>query len=272
MKLSHAVDTMRRPVLGVAVSVCDYAAVGNAVMAAAGARAALTVTALAVHGVMTGALDREHRARLNALDLVVPDGQPVRWALNRLHRAGLDDRVYGPELMLRILAAAAAARCPIFLYGSTADVLDRLRTNLSARFPGLTIAGAKPSQFRRLSVEERDVLAGEIRASGARITFVALGCPRQEVWTYEHRGLLEMPIVAVGAAFDFHAGTSRQAPAMLQAAGLEWTFRLAHEPRRLWRRYVLLNPLYLMLLALQWIGTVRFDDSTRTTPTEVRFG
>jgi len=269
---SRAPDVTRQPVLGVKVSVCDYTSAVKAVIDAAQARRRLTVSALAVHGVMTGALDREHRARLNALDLVVPDGQPVRWALNGLHRAGLRDRVYGPELMLRIAAQACRARYPVFLYGSTSDVLDKLQANLVTRFPGLVICGARPSQFRRLSVEERDVLANEIRASGARITFVGLGCPRQEAWTYEHRELLDMPIVAVGAAFDFHAGTMPQAPAMMQATGLEWAFRLFHEPRRLWRRYVLLNPLYVALVVMQRLGTVRFDACSQTTPGELRFG
>jgi exopolysaccharide biosynthesis WecB/TagA/CpsF family protein len=121
-------------------------------------------------------------------------------------------------------------------------------------------------------VPERDAVAERIRQSGARITFVGLGCPRQEVWAYEHRALLDMPIVAVGAAFDFHAGTARQAPPALQTAGLEWAFRLVQEPRRLWRRYVLLNPLYLFCLTLQLLGATRFDSATHTVPPELRFG
>src|SRR5205823_13604830 len=169
--------------------------------AAARERRPLAVSALAVHGVMTGVLDREHRYRLNHFDLLVPDGQPVRWALNALHRARLKDRVYGPTLMLKTCERAAEEGLPIFLYGSTAEVLAELQANLLRRFPTLRVAGTMPSRFRRLSAAERDETAAAIRASGAALTFVGLGCPRQEVWAFEMREALSMPVLAVGAAF-----------------------------------------------------------------------
>jgi N-acetylglucosaminyldiphosphoundecaprenol N-acetyl-beta-D-mannosaminyltransferase len=246
-------------VLGVQVDATDYREAVERIVAAALAGTGMTVSALAVHGVMTGALDPVHRYRLNHLDLVVPDGQPVRWALNFLHGAGLADRVYGPTLMLKLCERAAREALPIYLYGSRAEVLERLKARLPERIPGLSIAGAEPSRFRLLAPRERLEVAARIRRSGAAMTFVGLGCPRQEVWAYEHRETLGMPIVAVGAAFDFHAGTLSQAPAILQAHGLEWLFRLAHEPRRLWRRYLYLNPLYLSLVALQGLHLRRFD-------------
>lgn len=257
------IDHGKHNVLGVRVDAVDYEAAVERVISAACERRPLSVSALAVHGVMTGVLDGEHRHRLNRFDLIVPDGQPVRWALNLLHRARLPDRVYGPNLMLRVCERAAAERLPVFLYGSTEDVLTALRENLCQRFPRLRVAGSRPSLFRRMTPAERDEVAAEIRASGAAVTFVALGCPRQEVFAYEMRERLGMPVLAVGAAFPFHAGKLSQAPRFMQRRGMEWLYRLASEPRRLWRRYLLLNPLYLTLLFCQLVR-VRTADPDRT--------
>lgn len=267
------VDKGKQNVLGVYVDAIDYEAAVERIMAAAQARQAMAVSALAVHGVMTGVLDPTHRYRLNALDLAVPDGQPVRWALNWLHRAGLTDRVYGPTLMLKLCERASREGVPVYLYGSRPAVLAALEANLRARFPGLIIAGTQPSKFKQLSLEERDEVVEAIKRSGAALTFVGLGCPRQEVWVYEYRDRLSMPLVAVGAAFDFHAGAVSQAPARLQNLGLEWLYRLVQEPGRLWKRYVLLNPLYLALLVLQALGLKRFDPAQAEAPLrEMRYG
>src|SRR6266542_1888062 len=189
-----------------------------------------------------------HGYRLNHFDLVTPDGQPVRWSLNLLHGTGLTDRVYGPTLMLEICAIAATMRIPIYLYGSTEPVLGRLQASLHQRFPGLVVAGAEPSKFRRTTAEER-----------AAITFVGLGCPRQEVFAYEYRDALSMPVVAVGAAFDYHAGALREPPRFIQRAGLQWLYRLAQEPKRLWNRYTVLNAAYVGRLALQGLGLAQMD-------------
>lgn len=266
------IDRGRHNVLGVLVHAVDYEAAVARIAAAARARRPLAVSALAVHGVMTGALDAAHRHRLNALDLVVPDGQPVRWALNWLYRARLPDRVYGPTLMLKTCERAAAEGLPVFLFGGTPELLDALQVNLRARFPNLQFAGARASRFRRLTPEERDETVAAIRASGAAITLVGLGCPRQEVWAYEFRQALSMPILAVGAAFNFHAGLLPQAPPALQKRGLEWLYRLAREPRRLWRRYLLLNPLYVLLLLLQAARLRAFDPRGAAPREELLYG
>ncbi len=250
----------KRNILGVGVSVTDYSRTVAAIIAAARARTSLSVTALAVHGVITGVQDRDHRWRLNRLDIVTPDGQPVRWALNMLHGAGLKDRVYGPDLTLKICEAAAEAGEPVYFYGSKPEVLKELGSSLLKKFPKLRIAGSRPSLFRRSTADERLAINEEIRESGARIVFVGLGCPRQEVWAYENAKALGLPVIAVGAAFDFHAGLLAQAPRVLQDKGLEWAFRLVKEPKRLWRRYFLLNPLYVSLFLLQWTGLSRFQD------------
>ena len=241
----------RHPVLGVGVWAVDYDYAVDRVIAAAKDSRPYSVGALAVHGVMTGHLDDEHARRLNSLDLVVPDGQPVRWALNWLHGTGIPDRVTGPELTLRVLAACERERLPVYFYGSRREVLDRLTSKLGERYPDLIVAGAEPSCFRQIEEAEARALAARIRRSGARVVFAGLGCPRQEVWAFEYRDLVSLPILAVGAAFDFHAGLLRLAPAPLQRWGLEWAYRFVQEPRRLWRRYLLLNPLYLWRVGLQ---------------------
>jgi hypothetical protein len=245
------IDHGKLNVLGVQISAVDYAAAVERILSAARQGQPLAVSALAVHGVMTGVLDQSHRYRLNSFDLLVPDGQPVRWALGWLHGRKLPDRVYGPTLMQHVCQRAAAESLPIFLYGGMDGLLQKLEWRLIEQHPGLKIAGKRPSAFRQLTAIERDDAAAEIRASGARITFIGLGCPRQEVFAFEMRRLLPMPLLAVGAAFNFHAGILSQAPPMLQRHGLEWFYRLKQEPRRLWKRYLLLNPLYLALLGLQ---------------------
>ena len=263
----------KRNVLGILVDAVDYDGAVKRIVRAAEAGQPLSVSALAVHGVMTGVLDPSHCYRLNHLDLVVPDGQPVRYALNWLHGTRLKDRVSGPLLMLQLCEVAAARRIPIFLYGSRPEVLAALQARLRDRFPSLIIAGAEPSKFRPLSAREKAETVERIRGSGARITFVGLGCPRQEVWIYEYRDVLPTPILAVGAAFDMHAGYLPRAPMLLQNAGLEWLYRLWHEPRRLWRRYLYLNPLFVGHLTLQLTHLRRYDPSDTTAPvSELSYG
>lgn len=254
------IDRGKRSVLGVGVDVIDYDGAAQRIIAAAKEGKSLMVSALAVHGVMTGALDPEHRYRLNRFDLITPDGQPVRWALRFLYGERLADRVYGPNLMLEICVRCATAGLPIYLYGSRPEVLQALAENLQRQLPALQIAGSEPSKFRQITVDEATDVDARIQASGARLVFVGLGCPRQEVFAFEHGRALSMPVIAVGAAFDFHAGLLKQAPKWMQDRGFEWLFRLGVEPRRLWRRYVYLNPAYMAMIAAQKLGlfTSRF--------------
>jgi len=262
------IDFGKRNLLGVNINAIDYeAAVGYFVDAAKQSKR-LTVTALAVHGVMTGALDSEHRHRLNRFDLVVPDGMPVKWCVNLLHKTGLKDRVYGPNLMLKVCEAAAQEGLPLYFFGTQSETLEKLIENLKAKFPELLIAGCQPSQFRKLNEEENVAMVQRIKSSGAKITFVGLGCPRQEIWAYELGDQLNMPVFAVGAAFPFHAGMLPQAPAWMQNNGLEWLFRLLSEPRRLWKRYLYLNPAYLTLVGLQWLKLRNVDPMSTKEPTQ----
>ncbi len=267
------IDYGKYNILGVGISAVDYESAVEKIIAAAREKRPFAVSALAVHGVMTGALDAVHRHRLNKLDLVVPDGQPVRWALNWLDNIKLPDRVYGPNLTLKVCERAANENLSVYLYGSQTEVLKKFETNLKAKFPKLRIAGKQPSRFRQVTPGEQQEIAQTIKASGASIVMVGLGCPRQETWVFENRELISMPLLAVGAAFDFHAGTVSQAPAWLQKRGLEWFYRLAQEPQRLWKRYLYLNPLYLTLIALQLLKIKKTElEETSAPVNQMRFG
>jgi exopolysaccharide biosynthesis WecB/TagA/CpsF family protein len=244
----------KRSVLGVHVDVIDYEAAVSRVLAAAQTASPLTLSALAVHGVMEGARDPRLLHRLNEIDVVAPDGQPVRWALGLLHGEWLSDRVYGPQLTWLVLGAAARDGLPVYLYGSRPDVLERFAAAAVDAHPGLVVAGAEPSLFRTASVAEQVEIASRIRASGARVVLVGLGCPRQEVFVSALGETVGLPMLAVGAAFDYHAGSLRKPPAWMQRAGLEWVWRLALEPRRLWRRYLLLNPAFVVGVLRQRLG------------------
>lgn len=266
-------DYGKHNLLGVQINAVDYEAVIEAIMCAAHERRPLGVAALAVHGVMTGVLDREHCYRLNQLEWVVPDGQPVRWGLKLVHGVSLPDRVYGPTLTLKLCERLAADELSLFLFGGRQATLTRLAERLCAAYPRLRIAGTRPSQFRKLDSGERDQLVQEIRDSGADVTLVGIGCPRQETWAYEYRQRLSMPVLAVGAAFAFHAGELSQAPAWMQASGLEWFYRLLCEPRRLFGRYVLLNPSYVSLLLLQMMRVYTLSPDRGQAPkSEILWG
>lgn len=262
----------KKNVLGILIDAVDYEAAISFVFECATQNRGAMISALAVHGIMTGVLDPEHKFRLNGFDLLVPDGQPVRWVMNWLYGTRLLDRVYGPELMRRICERAASERTPIYLYGSTTPVVTSLAQSLTTMFPSINIVGCEPSTFRKLNPDEKTALQQRIQSSGASIVFVGLGCPRQEIFAYELRGSLSAPILAVGAAFPLLAGTLPQAPPWMQRYGLEWLFRLLAEPRRLWRRYLYLNPAYLILVTLQRFGLRHFSPQGRAPAKQLLMG
>jgi exopolysaccharide biosynthesis WecB/TagA/CpsF family protein len=266
-------DLGKRNVLGVLVDAVDPDTAVNRVVLAAREGRPYAVTALAVHGVMTGVEDPVQRYRLNRFDLVTPDGQPVRWALNWLYGAKLSESVHGSGLMTEVCRAAAAEGLPIFLYGSRPEVLDRLQQSLLRRFPDLRVAGSEPSRFRRTTLEEKKEIIDRILASGAAITFVGLGCPRQEVFAFEYREALGMPVLAVGAAFDYLAGFLTPPHPLVRRFGLEWVHRLLQEPGRLWKRYTVVNVRYVIALALQLAELERPDPTAVEAPTdEILYG
>jgi N-acetylglucosaminyldiphosphoundecaprenol N-acetyl-beta-D-mannosaminyltransferase len=207
-----------------------------------------------VHAVMASAEDPQLRAALLGSSLNVPDGQPLVWAINALGHS-LAGRVYGPELMSRSCARAASSHRRLYLYGGrNQGALVQLALNLRQRHPGVRIVGGYSPPHRPLTADEQDAVVAEINRSRADVVWVGIGVPKQEKWMATMRSRLEAPVlVGVGAAFDFHAGLVPQAPMWIQEAGLEWAYRLAHEPRRLWRRYVRYNPRFLSSFGRQWL-------------------
>lgn len=198
-----------------------------------------------VHGVMESQRDPELLAIHNASGLTTPDGMPMVWAG---HKAGAEwmDRVYGPDLMLNVLARAAERGWSSFLYGGKDGVPELLAEKLTERIPGVKFAGMYSPPFRPLTEEEDEAIVKRINDSGAQLVWVGLSTPKQERWMAAHRDRLNAPAMfGVGAAFDFHAGLVPQAPPWMQRNGLEWFYRLTKEPKRLWRRYFQNNPAYL---------------------------
>ena len=201
---------------------------------------------------------------LNRGDLNLPDGTPVAWAGRRAGIADLPGRVYGPDLMLATMdESVRRGGIRHYLYGSSPDVVTELRAQLTSRFPGLDIAGTESPPFRDLTTEEETETVQRIVTSGANLVWVGLGTPKQDVFVDRFRSRLPAPLVAVGAAFDFISGSVSQAPPWMRENGLEWAYRLAREPRRLWRRYLIGNAVFLYGLSR---GVQVIDGQTRPSP------
>lgn len=243
-----------RYLLGMRVDATSYRDATDRVLAWAKAGESRYVAVATVNNVMHSVDDASFRKVMNASDLVTPDGVPLVWGLRAL-RVGRASRVYGPQLTPHVLRAAERDRIPVGFYGGTQDVLDALLTRVREDFPALPVAFAFAPPFRPLTGEEDEQVTRDIDASGARILFVGIGCPKQERWMAAHRPFVRAVMLGVGAAFDFLAGSKRQAPALMQRLGLEWLFRLVSEPRRLWRRYLRQNPRFLVLFGRQVLRT-----------------
>jgi exopolysaccharide biosynthesis WecB/TagA/CpsF family protein len=204
------------------------------------------VSALAVHGLMASLSDKKLGTLINKIDLIVPDGQPVRWALNSFYKLGMKDRVYGPELTLHVLRKANRDGLKIFLYGSTGSTLNAFEDFIRNNYPQVIICGVHEDRFREATDDEGLSDIKKINSSGAHIVLVGRGCPGQEFWVANHKGSINAAMMAVGAAFDFHAGVLDQAPKWMQDKGLEWLYRLIKEPRRLWKRYFFTNSSFIL--------------------------
>ena len=239
-------------IVSVPLSLIDYRQTLDWIDAMVAERRRGYVCVCNVHTVMASGEDRQLRDALDSSSLNVPDGQPLVWALNALGHQ-LRDRVYGPELMSKACAAAADNGQRFYLYGGrNQGALVQLALNLRQRYPGIKIVGGYSPPHRPLTAEERAAVAEEINHSRADVVWVGIGVPKQEKWMAEMRPLLNAPVlIGVGAAFDFHAGLVPQAPNWIQESGLEWAYRLVHEPRRLWKRYLRYNPMFVGAFARQ---------------------
>lgn len=241
-------------VLGVPLALTDYRRTIDWMDATVDAGGRGYVCVAATHTVMACQEDPELREAVLRSSLTVPDGQPLVWAMSALGH-GLPSRVYGPELMDRHCARAAQNGTRIYLYGGRdRRALKALAGTLRERHPGLRIVGGWSPPFRRLTAEEDARVVADINDSGADVVWVGIGVPKQEKWMANHRDVLHAPVlVGVGAAFDFHAGLIPQAPRWMQSSGLEWAYRLAQEPTRLWKRYARYNPRFVGGFAAQWL-------------------
>jgi N-acetylglucosaminyldiphosphoundecaprenol N-acetyl-beta-D-mannosaminyltransferase len=246
-------------VLGVRVSAVNLESATRRIVAAVREHRCEYVCVRDAHGVIRCQKDAELRSAHNRAFLVTPDGMPLVWALKRAGHSG-SGRVYGPDLMLAVIEAGLSGGVRHYLYGATPETIERLQARLLAKFPGIEVVGSNAPPFRELSAREETEAVERINAANADIVWVGLGSPKQELWMARMRARLDASVlVGVGAAFDFHAGLKRQAPRIVQRSGFEWAFRLACEPRRLWRRYAMVVPSFLALTLLQRLGWRRFS-------------
>jgi exopolysaccharide biosynthesis WecB/TagA/CpsF family protein len=237
--------------VGVSAATCEEAC--DAILQAAHQRQPAVVSAFAVHALVEACSSKLLGSKTNRFEIITPDGQPIRWALNLLYGAGLERTVQGYEVMQRLCERAAEEGVSIYLYGSSPETLASLETNLRSAYPGLEIAGTESPPFRPLSEAEDAAMVERVNASGAGLMFLGLGCPKQDHFAGEHADRIQAVQLCVGAAFDFLAGGKPLAPEWMQRRGLAWVFRLYQEPKRLWKRYFVTNSIFLKKLAGQFL-------------------
>jgi N-acetylglucosaminyldiphosphoundecaprenol N-acetyl-beta-D-mannosaminyltransferase len=241
-------------VLDVPVDVIDWQGAIERIFEWASARESKVVCICAVHSIVTARQNRAHAQNLMAADMVTPDGAPVAWMVKRKGHPE-QQRISGPDLMLKACEHAAKNGEKFFLYGGTPASLSRLEEALRVQFPKLNIAGAYSPPFRHLTDEEDAAVVEKINSCGAGIVWVGLGCPKQEAWMHAHRGRINSVMVGVGAAFDFHAGVIKRAPLWMQRSGLEWVHRMAQDPRRLVKRYIVTNTIFVIGIMQDFVFT-----------------
>jgi N-acetylglucosaminyldiphosphoundecaprenol N-acetyl-beta-D-mannosaminyltransferase len=240
-------------ILGTKIDPTSYNDASNLIIAWAEQKQSRYVCVATVNNVMESYDAADFQRVMNQADLVTPDGMPLVWGLRLLgHKSAT--RVYGPDLTPVILEKAASKGIPVGFYGGSPEVLRSLHNVISVRFPKLRIAYAWSPPYRPLTLEEDTKVIETINSSGARILFIGLSTPKQDCWMAAHKTRVQAVMVGVGAAFDFLVGAKRQCPRWMMNLGLEWLFRLATEPRRLWKRYLKHNPRFLVLFPLQLLG------------------
>ena len=216
-----------------------------------------------VHSIVTARQDPVFADVVNKADIATPDGMPVSWTLRRKGFSG-QQRINGPDLMWLLCSRASEEGLPIFLLGATEDTLSKLRGKLNGEFPGLKIAGTLSPPFRPLQADDEDEMIKRINESGAGLLFIGLGCPKQERLMAALRGRVNAAMIGVGAAFNYHAGVEKRAPKWMQDRGLEWLYRLVCNPRRLWRRYVVTNSLFILWALQELLPITKFTEAVTT--------
>lgn len=247
----------RENVLGVGVSAVNMETAVQRIGGWVDRRERHYVCVTGVHGVMESQSSPELRRIHNDAGMVTPDGMPLAWLL-RLGGRKDTDRVCGPELMERLFVESQIRGDRHYLYGATAETLERLRQRLALVAPEARVVGSYAPPFRPLTAAEDAAVVADINACRPDIVWIGLSTPKQELWMAAHRARLEAPVlIGVGAAFDIHAGVTTRAPVFLRRTGFEWTYRLVKEPRRLWRRYLTNNPRFVALVLMEKVGMRR---------------
>ena len=252
-------ELARVNILGVGISAINMAMALEIIEGWIAKRESHYVCVTGVHGVMESQRDEQLRRIHNKAGLVTPDGMPLVW-LSRLKGHRHVERVYGPDLVLALCERSVERQYRHFFYGGAEGVPEELAANLRRHFPELQVAGTYSPPFRPLTPAEDEQVVQMLNQAAPDIVWVGLSTPKQERWMAAHVGRIEAPVlIGVGAAFDFLTGRKRQAPRWMQRNGLEWLFRLLTEPRRLWRRYLINNPLFVLLVLAQALGLRRYS-------------
>jgi N-acetylglucosaminyldiphosphoundecaprenol N-acetyl-beta-D-mannosaminyltransferase len=246
-------------ILGVGISAIDMDDALAQIAHWIDARERHYVSVCNVHTVMECQQDPRMRQAVNGASLATPDGMPLVW-LGTFKSKRVVQRVYGPDLMIALCELSVQRGYSHYFYGGAEGVPELLAQSLTARFPDLHVAGTYSPPFGPLAAKENAGLADQINAVYPDVIWVGLGTPKQDLWMAANRNRLNAPVlIAVGAAFDFYTGRKKQAPIWMQRSGLEWLFRLLSEPRRLWKRYLIYNPLFVTLVLLQALGLRRYS-------------
>lgn len=234
-----------RKVLGVFVDALSWQIVLTNLITWGSSRQSRYVCQCNVDVIVKTTQNEYYRNILNSADLVNPDGMPIVWALRKKGFKN-QERISGPDLMLRMCQLSEEEHIPVFFYGSKPETLEKIKNNIRLQFNNLEIAGTYSPPFHNLSIENNNEIINLISSSGAGIVFVGLGCPKQEIWMFQNRNKINAVMIGVGAAFDFYAGTVKRAPIWIQKIGMEWFFRLIIEPKRLWKRYFIGNKRFIL--------------------------
>ena len=257
-KSERLAERRRVPIVSLLVDVCNYESASKRVARLVAADDGGYVCCATVHMTMEAVDDQGFREIVNSASMVTPDGMPLVW-MQRLRGAKDAVQVRGPSLMPKLLAFAAENELTVGFHGGSESVLFEVQKRAAEEFPSLKIGYSHSPPFREIADNEDAEMIEELNASATHIVFVGLGCPKQERWMAAHRDDTKAVMIGVGAAFDFYAGRSTESPDWLRKLGLEWLFRLFSEPRRLWRRYLILNPRFMRLAALQQLGRRKVD-------------
>jgi N-acetylglucosaminyldiphosphoundecaprenol N-acetyl-beta-D-mannosaminyltransferase len=250
---------IRKNILGVQISATNMAAAVEYVQESIDNVSQQYICVTPAHGVMECQTNPELRRIFNSSGLTTPDGMAIVWILELLGHKQVS-RVYGPDLLLAVCEKSLETGWRHFFYGGAPGIPEKLAERLCERFPGLQVAGVYSPPYRPLTAEEDQDVIRMINESRADIVWIGISTPKQEMWMSEHLGKLDAPVlIGIGAAFDFHSGAKKQAPKWIQRSGLEWLFRLATEPRRLWRRYIQ-YPYFGLLVLGQLLGLKKYPD------------